>query len=75
MAARRRRKTILPPEVLDEFKYEVANQLGLKEKIDRVGWGNMTTYECGKIGGRIGGAMVKSMIKSAQEQMIKKGEL
>ncbi|WP_353894401.1 alpha/beta-type small acid-soluble spore protein [Proteinivorax hydrogeniformans] len=75
MAARRRRRSILPEEVLDQFKYEVADQLGLKQKIENVGWGNMSSYECGKIGGRIGGAMVKSIIRDAQKQMMEKGEL
>lgn len=58
---------------LDEKKWEVAKDLGLKEKIDDVGWGNMTTKEVGKIGGhtggKIGGNMVKEMIEMAEAQM------
>lgn len=60
-------------EILDQKKYEVAEELGLKEKIDNVGWENMTTKEVGKIGGqlggKIGGNMVKELITMAESQM------
>lgn len=59
---------------LDNLKYEIADDLGLKEKIEEVGWENMTTKEVGKIGGRmggkIGGNMVKKMIAMAEENML-----
>lgn len=58
---------------LDRWKYEIADELGLTRKIKDVGWGNMTTRECGKIGGRmgghIGGQMVKRMIEFAECHM------
>ncbi len=60
-------------DILDQKKYEVAEELGLKTKIDQVGWENMTTKEVGKIGGRlggkIGGNMVKELITMAESQM------
>ncbi len=59
--------------ILDKKKYEIAEDLGLKEKIDNVGWENMTTKEVGTIGGRlggkIGGNMVKELITMAESQM------
>lgn len=59
--------------VLDEKKYEVAEELGLNDKINSQGWENMTTREVGKIGGRmggkIGGNMVKELISMAESQM------
>jgi hypothetical protein len=59
--------------VLDEKKIEVAEELGLKDKIENVGWENMTTKEVGQIGGRmgghIGGQMVKKLIAMAEAQM------
>ncbi len=59
--------------VLDEKKMEVAEELGLKEKIANVGWENMTTKEVGQIGGRmggqIGGQMVKKLVAMAEAQM------
>lgn len=61
-------------ERLDNLKYEVADDLGLRDKIENDGWENMTTKEVGKIGGRmggkIGGNMVKKMIAQAEENML-----
>jgi hypothetical protein len=58
---------------LDGKKWEVAEELGLKDKIENVGWENMTTKEVGKIGGRtggkIGGNMVKELVAAAESQM------
>jgi len=58
---------------LDRMKYEVAGELGLLDKINTVGWGNMTSRECGRIGGRLGGRlggqMVKRMVEFAKEHM------
>ncbi|MDR3592917.1 MAG: small, acid-soluble spore protein, alpha/beta type [Negativicutes bacterium] len=58
---------------LDRKKWEAAESLGLKEKVESVGWENMTTGEVGQIGGRtggkIGGQMVKELIARAEEQM------
>jgi hypothetical protein len=58
---------------LDEKKWEAAEDLGLKEMVDAVGWENMTTGEVGKIGGRtggkIGGGMVKELIARAEDRM------
>lgn len=62
---------VLPHSVLDQFKYEVAEELGLTNKIQTVGWENMTSRECGYVGGRIGGSMVKAMIRRAEEAMLR----
>jgi small acid-soluble spore protein F (minor alpha/beta-type SASP) len=37
----------------DKLKYEIANELGLIDKINKVGWGGLTAKESGKIGGLI----------------------
>jgi Small, acid-soluble spore proteins, alpha/beta type len=60
---------ILPQSVLEQFKWEVADELGLSSKIEAQGWGNMTSRECGHVGGRIGGSMVKTMIRRAKESL------
>lgn len=60
---------ILPQSVLDQFKYEVAEELGLTQKIESQGWANMTSRECGHVGGRIGGSMVKAMIRRAEQSL------
>ncbi len=68
-----RNSGLLPQSVLDQFKYEVADELGLTSKIQTKGWANMTSRECGYVGGRIGGSMVKTMIRRAEESL--KGNL
>lgn len=35
----------------DLIKYEVAQELGLMDKVDKVGWGGLTAKETGRIGG------------------------
>lgn len=64
-----RNKNLLDDSFLDQFKYEIAEELGLREKIDSQGWANMTSRECGKIGGKIGGNMVKVMIRHAEQML------
>ncbi len=71
----RNRNKIMSEEVLDQFKYEIADQLGIREKIQSQGWENMTSRECGKIGGKMGGAMVKVMIKNAEKMLMENGHL
>lgn len=36
-----------------KLKYEIAEELGLTDKIKEVGWGGLTAKETGKIGGLI----------------------
>lgn len=42
----------LSPE--DRMKYEAARQLGLMDKLTRVGWAGLTAAESGRIGGLVG---------------------
>ncbi|MCL6559174.1 MAG: alpha/beta-type small acid-soluble spore protein [Firmicutes bacterium] len=58
---------LLPHSVLDQFKYEIAEELGITPQIDEGYWGELTSRDCGRVGGRIGGNMVKVMIKRAEE--------
>ncbi|WP_132995987.1 small, acid-soluble spore protein, alpha/beta type [Sporanaerobacter acetigenes] len=37
----------------NKLKYEIAEELGLMDKINEVGWGGLTAKESGKIGGII----------------------
>ncbi|NMB46326.1 MAG: alpha/beta-type small acid-soluble spore protein [Firmicutes bacterium] len=70
--AERSRKTIVPraESALDEVKYEVANELGLLEKIKSQGWGEMTTREVG----RVGGQMVRRLIHAAEESLVQENK-
>jgi small acid-soluble spore protein F (minor alpha/beta-type SASP) len=38
---------------LEKLKYEVAEELGLDEKIQNKGWENLTARETGKVGGQM----------------------
>lgn len=45
-------KELSPEEQLREkIKYEIAEELGLREKVDECGWSGLTSEETGRIGG------------------------
>lgn len=45
-------KQLTKEELLREkIKYEIADELGLKDKVDEFGWGGLTSEETGRIGG------------------------
>ncbi|MBU5485462.1 alpha/beta-type small acid-soluble spore protein [Clostridium sp. MSJ-11] len=35
----------------EKIKYEIAEELGLREKVDELGWSSLTSEETGRIGG------------------------
>ena len=35
----------------ENLKYEIADELGLSDKVDKYGWGGLTAEETGRIGG------------------------
>ncbi len=41
------------PTLEDKLKYEIAQELGLMDKINELGWGGLTAKESGRIGGLI----------------------
>lgn len=53
---------------LDQFKYEVANELGIQTPADGY-WGTLTSRDCGAVGGH----MVKKMIQQAEQTLVNKG--
>lgn len=59
--------------VLEALKWQIAEELGLDEKVRRLGWADMPSRECGAVGGnlggQIGGQMVRRMIALAEERM------
>lgn len=58
---------VLDRGMLDKFKYEIADELGIELK---QGYnGDITAREAGRIGGRIGGKMVKVMVRMAEEAL------
>jgi hypothetical protein len=62
-------RPLLPAQVRDRFKYEVAEELNLLDAIAEKGWGEMPTRELGRIGGTIGGNMVRVMLRHVEEQL------
>lgn len=45
-------KQLTKEEILREkIKYEIAEELGLRDKVDQIGWGGLTAEETGRIGG------------------------
>lgn len=38
-------------QIRENIKYEIADELGLREKVDRCGWSGLTAEETGRIGG------------------------
>ncbi|MHB0884574.1 MAG: small, acid-soluble spore protein, alpha/beta type [Bacillota bacterium] len=69
MAQFTNRPKLLPDDVLDRFKYEIADEIGLLNKIESVGWPEIPSRECGRVGGKIGGNMVKVMIRYAEQSL------
>lgn len=50
----------------DKLKYEIAEELGLTDKIESHGWGELTAKESGKIGGIIN--VRKRQMKKKEEE-------
>ena len=45
-------KDLTEGELLREkLKYEIADELGLRDKVESLGWGGLTAEETGRIGG------------------------
>lgn len=58
---------VLSPEVLDAFKFEVAQDLGIP--LQRGYNGDLRARDAGMIGGHIGGPMVRLMIRYAESSL------
>lgn len=57
-SSRKSRKPETPRETeLRKVKYEIAEELGLIDKIRRYGWTGLSAAECGMIGGKLGARM------------------
>jgi hypothetical protein len=62
---------LLNPDALatmDKFKVEVAEELGVSDEYKSGYWGNMTSRECGSVGGE----MVKRMINEYENNIANK---
>lgn len=69
MARGRRKNRIVVPQAaqaMDNFKYEVASELGINPEYQSGYWGNISSRECGAVGGH----MVRKMIAAAEQSLI-----
>ncbi|MCK9221435.1 MAG: alpha/beta-type small acid-soluble spore protein [Limnochordia bacterium] len=53
-------------QALDQFKYEVASELGINPEYQSGYWGNISSRECGAVGGH----MVRRMIAAAEQSLM-----
>ena len=54
----------------EQLKYEIADELGLFEKIEKSGWGALTASESGRIGGMIRKRNTQNKKKDLRRYMI-----
>lgn len=54
-------------QALNQFKYEVAAELGINPEYKTGYWGNITSRECGAVGGH----MVSRMIAVAEQELLR----
>lgn len=61
--------TVVPQafQALNQFKYEVAAELGINPEYKTGYWGNISSRECGAVGGH----MVRRMIALAEGELLR----
>lgn len=68
MSVRSNNNQLLNPQAMqamDKFKQEAAEELNVSDEYKSGYWGNMTSRECGAVGGQ----MVKKMINEYENQL------
>jgi len=58
-------------QALNQFKYEVAQELNINPEYKTGYWGNISSRECGAVGGH----MVRKMIASAEQALVEQANL
>ncbi|HHU61368.1 MAG: alpha/beta-type small acid-soluble spore protein [Bacillota bacterium] len=63
--------TVIPEafQAMNQFKYEVATELGINPEYKSGYWGNIPSRECGAVGGH----MVRRMVAAAQQSLVGQG--
>lgn len=56
-------------KALDQMKYEIANELGVNNKLEN-NIGGLSAGENVFLGGRVGGNMTKKLVEMAEKQLI-----
>lgn len=52
-------------KAMEQFKYEMANQVGVQNQIQGGYWGHISSRDCGAVGGQ----MVKQMIQAYEQSL------
>jgi hypothetical protein len=68
MGTGQKRNRVLVPQAADalyNFKHEIASELGVGQEIQGGYWGNVSSRDCGAVGGN----MVRKMIAFAEGQL------
>jgi small acid-soluble spore protein D (minor alpha/beta-type SASP) len=68
MGSGQKRNKLLVPEAnkaMYQFKYEMANEVGITDQIQGDYWGHISSRDCGAVGG----AMVRRMIQQYQQSV------
>lgn len=68
MGTGQKRNTPVIPEAsqaLYNFKYEIANEIGIANQIQGGYWGQLSSRDCGSVGGH----MVRKMIQMAEQSL------
>ncbi len=71
MGAGQKRNTLVVPQAqqaMYNFKYEMANQIGVTNQIQGGYWGHISSRDCGAVGGN----MVKRMIEAYEQSLASK---
>ncbi|NLV16438.1 MAG: alpha/beta-type small acid-soluble spore protein [Syntrophomonadaceae bacterium] len=63
----KRNKVLVPQaaQAMYDFKNEIASELGISQQIQGGYWGNISSRDCGAVGGN----MVRKMISFAENQL------
>jgi small acid-soluble spore protein D (minor alpha/beta-type SASP) len=68
MGSGQKKNTLLVPEAskaMYQFKYELANEVGIQNQIQGDYWGNISSRDCGSVGG----AMTRQVWQQYQQSL------
>ena len=72
MGTGQKSNTLVVPQArqaMEQFKYEMANQVGVTGQIQGGYWGHISSRDCGAVGGQ----MVKRMIEAYEQSLAGRG--
>jgi hypothetical protein len=72
MGSGQKRNKLLIPEAgqaMQQFKYELAQEVGIANQIQGDYWGHISSRDCGAVGG----GMVRRMIQTVEQQIAQQG--